>query len=97
MSVKEEYKNELLAIILKYVPSCTVYLFGSRANNQEKIGSDIDLAIKSNDPRLDDKITKMLIDIDETTIPAKVDIINLQTAHQNIKTEIFKNGILWTS
>ena len=97
MSVKKEYKNELLAIILKYVPSCTVYFFGSRAKNQEKIGSDIDLAIASNDPILDDKITKILIDIDETTIPAKVDIINLQTAHQNIKTEILKNGILWTS
>ena len=45
MSVQPHYKTELLKIIHRYLPNCTIWLFGSRARNQERAGSDIDLAL----------------------------------------------------
>lgn len=45
MAVQPYHKTELLNIIHKYLPNCKVWLFGSRARNQEHAGSDIDLAL----------------------------------------------------
>lgn len=97
MAVKEKYKEQLLKIIHKRIPSATVYLFGSRATNQEKPGSDIDLAIDTGKSINYQIIIKILCDLDETTIPLNVDIVDLQTAPVQLKETILREGIKWTN
>jgi len=97
MALKPKYKEQLLAIIHKHVPGCAVYLFGSRAINAEQLGSDIDIAIDYGVPVDFKKILKILCDIDETTIPLMVDIVDIQTAPDELKEAIFQEGIKWTN
>lgn len=96
MALKQKYKDQLLSIILKHVPESQIYLFGSRATNKESPGSDIDLAINAPQPIPHKTIIKILLEIDETTIPLKVDLVDLNIAQEPLKQNILQEGILWT-
>ena len=97
MSLKKKYQDQLISIIHKYLPNCTIYLFGSYATGKNLPGSDIDVAIDTGKPVPYNIILKILVDIDETTIPMKVDVVDLQTAPKNLKQDIIREGIKWTN
>jgi hypothetical protein len=95
-NVAERYKAVLIDIIKKRLPRCSIYLFGSRARGDNRSGADIDLAL-DNHLEIDfDTILLLYHEIDETTIPLKVDLVDLQSASNDIKTEIIQEGIAWT-
>ena len=96
MSVKPSHKEELLKIIHTHIPHCKVWLFGSRATGKQRSGSDIDLALDNGSIIPWSTITKILIDIDETTIPMKVDLVDLQNVDPEFKTRVLNEAILWT-
>lgn len=97
MTVKQQYKTELIKIIHTYLPHCRIWLFGSRATGHQHQGSDIDLALDNNAKIPWSTITKMLLDIDETTIPMKVDLVDLHTVDEEFKKQALSEGILWTN
>jgi uncharacterized protein len=97
MSVKASHKEELLRIIHKQLPNCKVWLFGSRATGKQGRGSDIDLALDNGTKITWSTITRMLMDIDETTIPMKVDLVDLHNVTDDFKEQVLKEGILWTN
>lgn len=97
MVVNIRHQEELLKIIHKYLPHCKVWLFGSRAVNKESPGSDIDLALDNGEPIEWNIITKILIDIDETTIPMSVDLVDLHNVADDFKKAVLKEGISWTN
>ena len=91
----ERYKNKLLEIIKKRLPESKIYLFGSRARGTQSSGADIDLAL-DNGKKIDLKlIMKLYGDIEETTIPLTVDLVDLYDASDKLKSEVEKEGILW--
>ena len=96
MSVKPSHKEELLKIIHTHIPHCKVWIFGSRATGKQRSGSDIDLALDNGSIIPWSTITKILIDIDETTIPMKVDLVDLQNVDPEFKTRVLNEAILWT-
>lgn len=96
MAIPERYKDQLLQIIRKHLPHCKVYLFGSRATGKEASGSDIDIALDMGSPISRQMMFKILDEIEETTIPVNVDLIDLQTASGEFKENILAEGILWT-
>ena len=96
MSVKPSHKAELLKSIHTHIPHCKVWLFGSRATGKQRSGSDIDLALDNGSIIPWSTITKILIDIDETTIPMKVDLVDLQNVDPEFKTRVLNEAILWT-
>ena len=91
------YKKTLLKIITQGLPECKVYLFGSRARKDHKQGSDIDIALDIGKEISSTKLYKIEDEIEETTIPLFVDLIDLQTATGDFKNEILKERILWKS
>jgi uncharacterized protein len=91
----EIYKKQLLNIIEKNIPGCKVILFGSRATGTQKEGSDIDICLDAGFPVPFDSILDMYVDLDETTIPVKVDLVDLYTVDEKIRQEITKKGIVW--
>lgn len=92
----DRYKKTLIEIIHKHIPTCKIHLFGSRARKTHRPGADIDLAIDSQCPINVEIILAIQNDIDETTIPLTVDLVDMQTAPEKLKNEIIREGILWT-
>ncbi len=98
MILKQEYKDQLISIIHKHLPECKIYLFGSRATQKHQQGSDIDLAIDAKKAIPYETIIKILIDIDETTIPMKIDLVDLNSKlNESLRNDINREGILWTN
>ena len=93
----ERYKKTLLDIIHKKLPKCKVYLFGSRARKTHQSGADIDLALDDKKLIDFDVILSLHADIDETTIPLTVDLVDLHSSSDTLKNEVKEEGILWES
>jgi predicted nucleotidyltransferase len=91
----ENYKNTLIEIINKRLPNCKVYLFGSRARGTNRTGADIDLALDSKSVIDMSIFYKIQDDIEETTIPLTIDLVDLFSASETLKNEVKKDGVLW--
>ncbi|MDZ4713356.1 MAG: nucleotidyltransferase domain-containing protein [bacterium] len=76
--LSESFIDEIKSVFETYPKVNEVIIFGSRANGDFKTGSDIDLAIKGNEIRLDD-ILNLSLRLENITFPYKMDLINLQT------------------
>ncbi len=73
------------------------YLFGSWARCEEKRTSDIDIAIefKTHDESNQITLATLRDAAHESTIPYKIDIIDLNKADEYIINKVRKEGILW--
>lgn len=94
---RDEIINEVKKIILdelKDVP-VRVYLFGSWARGGEKRTSDIDIAIESKECLSSAVIIKLRSTFEESHIPYRVDIVNLDEADKKIYGKVIKEGLLW--
>jgi predicted nucleotidyltransferase len=70
-----------------------VYLFGSRARNEAHHASDFDLAVESCDLKRIELIN-LKEAFYESTIPYKVDMVDLNRINGGLKTEIQREGAL---
>lgn len=93
--VNERYKKKLIEIIKKYLPDCKIYLYGSRARGDFSQGSDIDLCIDAG-KKIDFRILgDMKEEIEESTIPLFVDVVDYHEISEEFKNNIMKDAILW--
>jgi len=85
--------DELKSFLIDYLKdkNAKVYFFGSRAKGSFNEFSDIDVAIDGNN--IDFAFLKFLIE--ESNLPQKVDIINMNSISEEFKEEILKTGIRW--
>lgn len=85
----------LLPIISKHIPTCTVYLFGSRARGDHGEGADMDVAIDAGVPIDPKTILRIKRDIDDSRIPVFVDVIDVNSISDRMRKEIERDGIIW--
>ena len=80
--IESRHKTKILAIVEKHQPACTVYLFGSRARGDASTSSDIDLALDSGN-KIDFKtICRIKEDLENTTIPYFIDVIDVHNVDE---------------
>ena len=59
------------------------------------MGADIDIAL-DNGKKIDSKKLMYIKDqIEESTIPLHIDVVDLATTSEKLKKEIEKEGVLW--
>ncbi|MFH1832504.1 MAG: nucleotidyltransferase domain-containing protein [bacterium] len=93
----DQDKNEIIDIIKKHIPNCKIYLFGSRARGTNRPGSDIDIVLD-----MGKKIERSLIadindELEESNIVFGVDVLDFNSISQDIKDQILKERVLWSS
>lgn len=82
-------------ILRKYPEVIEVYIFGSRAKGTNKQYSDIDLAIMKGNAG-DKTILKIKSDLDDSTLPYSVDLIDyINLTQTELKEHIDRVGILF--
>lgn len=91
----DRYKKILCEIIYAHLPDCKIYLFGSRARGTHQEGADIDLALDCKSAIDLTVLFKIYDDIEQTTIPLTIDLVDVFSASQTLKNEVEKEGILW--
>ena len=96
-NVQDIYIKLLLGIILSKLPSCKVYLFGSRARGTNHLGSDIDIALDTGSKIAMQDIGMIKEAIEESQIPFFVDVVDFYSVSQEMREQIRKDGVLWNS
>ena len=91
----EGYRQKLVKIITRHIPSCTILLFGSRARGTFKEGAYIDIALNTGSKIEHSIILAIYVDIDRSTIPVHVDVVDMHSVSDEMKREIIRDAILW--
>lgn len=83
-------------ILNKHLPSSTkIWVFGSRATNNIKPYSDLDLSLEDGkDKIITDTLQNLSADFEESDLPWKVDIVDLNNISIEFKNIILQNRIL---
>lgn len=95
-TIKPHYQDILMTIIRAHLPACRIYLFGSRARGTNRPGADVDLALDAGEKIPMKIIFAIKSDIEESTIPILVDVIDLATTTESFQEEVARDGVLWT-
>ena len=72
-----------------------MYLFGSFAQNKSAPSSDIDIAITSTQPLAAYALALVRDQLEESTIPYHVDIVDLRQVNEKLREAVQRQGILW--
>ncbi|WP_051341540.1 nucleotidyltransferase family protein [Azospirillum halopraeferens] len=73
-----------------------VYLFGSCARGAPRPYSDIDVAIEPLHPLPPALLATLAEDLEDSTVPYFVDVVDLSTASPGIRRAVTEEGIEWT-
>lgn len=90
----EDVINKIVEILKKYEEVESAKIFGSRAREDYRKGSDIDIALFGD--KLSHTInTKIFYDIDDLYLPYKIDLINFDSLGEKdtIRENILKEGV----
>ncbi len=87
----QDLKNFLKDYFKNY--DVKIYLFGSRAEGREKLYSDIDLAIETQED-IKQKIVLLKEILENSNLPYKVDVVNLKDAPY-LKKTVKQKGKRW--
>jgi len=72
-----------------------VYLFGSWARGAQRPTSDIDVAIESAEPLPRALLASLREALEESTIPNRVDIVDLAETDAAFRDQVRREGIRW--
>ena len=98
--MKQEYvdqadKKKIIGILTVLFPEAKIYLFGSRARGTASAFSDIDIALdtKTIIDRL--RMSEAIAMLNESNIPYKIDVVDVYEVPEAMRSQIYKEGILW--
>jgi len=91
----ERTKRIIIGVISALLPEAKIYLFGSRAGGTHKKYSDVDIAVDAGKELRRADVGEARDMLNESNIPFKFDVVDLQAVDQEMKNSILKNGILW--
>lgn len=89
-----EHIRQIACKHLQHLP-VKVYLYGSWARQEERITSDVDLAIWSESQLPSGMLTRLRSALEESTIPYLVEVVELHTADEAFVKQVLKEGIEW--
>ncbi|MCP5364647.1 MAG: nucleotidyltransferase domain-containing protein [Hyphomicrobiales bacterium] len=94
----DRYLAQVKRIVLDhlYGRPVTVYLFGSRARGDARTASDIDIAIDSAEPLPPALVPAIADALEQSTVPYRVDVVDLTTAGSALRQRVKQEGVQWT-
>ena len=89
-----ERVKRIVRRVLGHTP-VDVYLFGSWARGTQRPTSDIDVAIESAEPLPRALLASLREALEESTIPNRVDVVDLAETDAAFRDRVRREGILW--
>lgn len=93
--IKEQ--ETIIRLLNALIPEVKVYLFGSRARGTHRPMSDIDLALDADRKLTLQEINRARRILDALHLVEKIDVVDLQSVNQDLKSTILSEGVLWTN
>lgn len=95
--MENKYLAKLKNLVLSLLrdEKVKVVLFGSRARNDNNIGSDVDIGLLPYGEFDRRKIFLLKEKIEDLNIPYKVEIVNFRETSEEFKKEAVKEAVVW--
>ena len=96
VSAKEDkYVQQVRKIVLGELKGrrVRVYFFGSRAEGKATPGSDVDIGLEG--PEVRQVIFRVREVLEESTVPYKVDVVDLGVVNPEFRDFVRSTGVLW--
>ncbi|MDP6952039.1 MAG: nucleotidyltransferase domain-containing protein [Alphaproteobacteria bacterium] len=77
--------------------NAVIWLFGSYARGNAGPHSDIDIAIESEAPLPTGLLARLRLALEESTIPYRVEIVDLHDADREFREAVYEEGIRWSA
>lgn len=84
----QEQVKLIKKLIETFLPDSKVYVFGSRSRGDHKRYSDLDLAVESKSPIAKEALSALQEQFTESTLPFKVDLIELLKIDTDFRNSI---------
>ncbi|HHJ52492.1 MAG TPA: nucleotidyltransferase domain-containing protein [Caldithrix abyssi] len=93
----EETRQQIKAIIQQVIPdkNLRIILYGSRARGDAHPNSDYDLALDAGYAIPGERLSLLKEKFEESTIPFKIDVVDLAVVSHDLKEYIVKEGEEW--
>lgn len=94
---REQILEMVRQVVLTELKECLakVYLFGSWARAQERQSSDIDIAVEWTSEAQPARLVRLREVLEESTIPYRIDVVDLSEADAALVVNVRKEGVLW--
>ena len=94
---ENKYLLRIKEMALEHFKDTTAYicLFGSWARGTQRRSSDVDIAIKWDSPEARARIADLRESLEESTIPYRVDVVDMNFASDVLVEEIQRDGVPW--
>jgi len=89
------YKPDLIRIITRHIPHCTIYLFSGHSLGLSSQASDIDLAIDAGHAIDQEVIDAICADIDALELHFFIDVVDINAVYDSLRDQIQAHGIVW--
>ena len=93
----KKFQHLLIQIIKEHLPTCKIFLFGSRARGHHGSRSDIDLALDNGQAIPGYVLLEIKDAVEQSNVPFFVDIVDLHSTSDSLKKEIQRDGVSWNS
>ena len=94
LNSSEEQIKDIIREALKD-EEVTIILYGSRSRGNARRNSDYDIALKSGKPLPSVLLSEIKFRLEESNIPFKVDIVDLEKVSIELKRNILEEGVVW--
>ena len=84
----------LTRILAHLVPDCDVLAFGSRVNGNARKYSDLDLAVKGEEPLGFSRYARLRLALEDSTLPINVDILDWHSIPEKFRENIERRYVL---
>ncbi len=91
--------DQVRALVMRSLGArrAAVYLFGSWASGRRHRVSDIDVAIEAAEPLGPGLLARLREALEESTIPYRVDVVDLADADPAFRERVRREGVAWTA
>jgi predicted nucleotidyltransferase len=91
--------DQVRALVIRSLGAgrAVVYLFGSWATGRRHGASDIDVAIEAAEPLAPGLLARLREALEESTIPYRVDVVDLADTDPAFRERVRREGVVWTA
>lgn len=95
--MENKYLEKIRQMVLNFMKDepAKIYLFGSWARGEQQKNSDVDIAVEYKTDSNRKKIFALRELLEESSIPYRVDVVDLNFSSSALIEEIKKDGLIW--